>query len=155
MSHIPHRMGNDHRRVRCATPARWEQVFFIVAVTVITTHLVDDSFAHPEPGMSASDHPVSGLLPLAVIAMGTLAHRRARAGARATICLTLGIFGVVAAAEGWYHTFQGGASGDDLTGLLTLPAGLALLVLATVVLWASTRRILAPALHPPQPDRSR
>jgi hypothetical protein len=79
-------------------------------------------------------------MPLALIALATLVHRRSKAGVRAAICLTLGIFGVVASAEGWYYTFQRGASGDDYTGLLTLPAGLVLLLSASIVLWTSRRR---------------
>jgi hypothetical protein len=83
---------------------------------------------------------VSGLLPLAAIGLASLVHRCSRAGARAVICLALGVFGVVAAAEGWYYTMQRGASGDDYTGLLSSPAGLALLLLGATVLRISRRR---------------
>jgi hypothetical protein len=37
--------GLGERRVRQTSPARWERVLFLVAVTVIAAHIVDDSFA--------------------------------------------------------------------------------------------------------------
>ena len=47
---------------------------------------------------------------------------------------------IVAGLEGWHYTREVGASGDDYTGLLALPAGVVLLVLAAVTLWRSRRR---------------
>ncbi|MGZ5421090.1 MAG: hypothetical protein ACXWXF_02820 [Aeromicrobium sp.] len=55
------------------------------------------------------------------------------------LAIVLGLFGVVAGAEGWYYTLNVGASGDDYTGLLALPVGLLLLLLAAVTLWRSRR----------------
>ena len=59
---------------------------------------------------------------------------------RATIALLIGMFGIVAGLEGWHYTREVGASGDDYTGLVALPAGVVLLVLAAVTLWRSRRR---------------
>ena len=42
-------------------------------------------------------------------------------------------------SEGWYYTREVGASGDDYTGLLCIPAGLLLIVLGVVTLWRSRR----------------
>jgi hypothetical protein len=41
-----------------------ERVVFLAAVAVIAVHVLDDSFIQPEPGTSAGDHLVSGLVPL-------------------------------------------------------------------------------------------
>jgi len=38
-----------------------------VALALIAVHIVDDNFLQPQPGMSAGDHLVSGLVPLAVL----------------------------------------------------------------------------------------
>jgi len=112
---------------------------FLVAVAVIAVHVVDDSFAQPEDGTSAGDHLVSGLVPLAALAIAAAVYPRARAGVGATIALMVGLFGVVAGLEGWHYAREVGASGDDYTGLVTLPAGVVLLLLAAVTLWRSRR----------------
>ncbi len=112
---------------------------FLVAVAVIAIHVVDDSFIQPEPGTSAGDHLVSGLVPLAALALAAIAYPRVRAGWRAVIALVTGLFGIVAGLEGWRYTMLVGASGDDYTGLIALPAGVVLVVLGVVTLWRSRR----------------
>ncbi len=116
-----------------------ERIVFLVAVGVIAVHVLDDSFIQPEEGTSAGDHLVSGLIPLAALGLAAAAYPRLRAGWRATLALLTGIFGIVAGLEGWYYTREVGASGDDYTGLVTLPAGVVLVVLAAVTLWRSRR----------------
>lgn len=112
---------------------------FVVAVGLIALHVLDDNFLQPEPGRSAGDHLVSGLVPLAVLALAVVAYPRVRAGAQAIIALLVGSFGIVAGLEGWHYSTQVGASGDDYTGLVALPAGIALVVLGVVTLWRSRR----------------
>jgi uncharacterized protein len=112
---------------------------FLVAVAVIAIHVLDDSFIQPEPGTSAGDHLVSGLVPLAALAIAAAVYPRVRPGARATLAVLIGIFGIVAGIEGWHYTGKVGASGDDYTGLVTLPAGVLLVLLAIVTLWRSRR----------------
>jgi hypothetical protein len=102
-------------------------------------HIVDDSFVEPQPGTSAADHLVSGLVPLTVLALAAFAYPRARAGWRAVMALLLGVFGLGTASEAWYYTREVGASGDDYTGLLAIPAGLTLLAVGVVTLWRSRR----------------
>ena len=53
-----------------------------VALGLIALHVVDDAFLQPEPGTSASDHLVSGLVPLALLAWVAVAYGHARAGVR-------------------------------------------------------------------------
>ena len=111
----------------------------LVAVGAIAVHVLDDSFLQPEDGTSAGDHLVSGLVPLAALGIAAALYARARAGVRATIALTIGLFGVVAGLEGLHYTREVGASGDDYSGLVALPAGAVLLLLAAVTLWRSRR----------------
>jgi dienelactone hydrolase len=113
---------------------------FWAAIAMIAVHVVDDSFVNPEPGTSASDHLVSGLVPLAALGLAGWAFGRVRDGVRAVMSLVLGLFGVVASAEGWYEVTNGVGRGDDYTGLLALPAGAVLLLLAIALLWRSRRR---------------
>ena len=116
-----------------------ETIVARVAIGLIALHVVDDNFLQPEPGTSAADHLVSGLVPLAVLGLAAWAYPRLRAGFRAVIALTLGLFGVVAGIEGVYYATKGGPSGDDFTGLLAIPAGLVLFGLGIVTLWRSRR----------------
>ena len=61
-------------------------------------------------------------------------YPRLRAGWRAVLALLLGVFGLGTASEAWYYIREVGASGDDYTGLLAIPAGLML-----ARRWASSR----------------
>jgi hypothetical protein len=106
---------------------------------VIALHVVDDSFLQPQPGTSAGDHLVSGLVPLGVLGLAALAYPRLRAGGRAAIALVVGFFGIAFGVEGAYYTMQVGPSGDDFTGLLSMVAGIALLGLGLVTLWRTRR----------------
>ena len=49
-----------------AAPPRNRSPLFMAAVGVIALHVIDDSFLQPQPGTSAGDHLVSGLVPLTV-----------------------------------------------------------------------------------------
>jgi dienelactone hydrolase len=119
--------------------ARRSSVAFVVATGVVAIHVLDDNFVQPNPGTAAADHLVSGLVPLAVLAGAAAAYGRVRAGARATIALLLGFFGVLGGTEAIAYTRSVGPSGDDYTGLLSIPAGLLLLGLGGVTLWRSRK----------------
>ncbi len=107
---------------------------------MIAVHLLDDNFVQPEPGTSAAGHLVSGLVPLAALLAFAGAYPRLRAGLRAAIAIPLGVLAIVAGVgEAGYYTLQVGPSGDDYTGLLTIPAGLMLLALGGAVLWTTRR----------------
>ena len=113
---------------------------FYEAALLIAGHVVDDSWLQPADGTTASDHVVSGLVPLAVIALGVWAYPKVRAGARGLIAVALGLFGLIVGIEAAYYTVQLGPSGDDGTGLLAIAAGAVLIVIGAVVLWRSRRR---------------
>ena len=127
------------RRLR-VTAGRRERTVFLAAIGVIALHVADDSFFQPQPGTSAGDHLVSGLVPLAVLGLAAASYQRLRGGARGAIALLLGVFGIAAAIEAVHYTRHVGPSGDDFTGLLCIPAGVALLGLGLVTLWMTRRR---------------
>lgn len=110
------------------------------ALAVVALHVVDDNFLQPEPGTSPVDHLVSGLVPLALLAGAAMTYGRARPGVRATLALLAGFFGVLTGTEAAYYAINGGPSGDDFTGLLSILAGLLLLGIGVVTLWRSRRR---------------
>ncbi len=122
-----------------ATALRREVGLFVLGVAVIALHVIDDSFVQPEPGTSPADHLVSGLVPLSLLGLAAWGYPRLRGGRRAATALVFGVFGIVASIEAVHYTSKVGASGDDFTGLLSMAAGLLLLVLGAVTLWRTRR----------------
>jgi fermentation-respiration switch protein FrsA (DUF1100 family) len=116
-----------------------ESGLFLLGAGVVSLHVMDDNFFQPNPGTGASDHLVSGLAPLVLLIGAAAFYGRLRPGARATIALLVGYFGVLAGTEAFYYTRAVGPSGDDFTGLLSILAGLLLLGIGTVTLWRSRR----------------
>jgi dienelactone hydrolase len=110
------------------------------ALGVMALHIADDSFIHPAAGTSASDHLVSGLVPILVLGLAAWAWDRVRPGVAATAGLLLGLFGMTLAAEALYFWRETGLSGDDASGLAAGAAGAALVVTSAVVLWTTRRR---------------
>jgi hypothetical protein len=117
-----------------------ERALVTGALAVVALHVVDDNFLQPQPGTSADHHLVSGLVPLLCLGVSAAAYRRARPGLRAAIALMAGYFGVLAGTEAFHYTRAVGPSGDDYTGLLSLPAGLLLICVGATTLWRSRRR---------------
>jgi uncharacterized protein len=123
-----------------AAAARTEVGLVRVATAVVGLHVLDDNFLQPQPGTSAGDHLVSGLVPLACLGLGAVVYGRVRPGLRGAIALMLGFFGVLAGTEAVHYTIAVGPSGDDYTGLLSILAGLLLIGVGAVTLWRSRRR---------------
>src|SRR5918994_1376051 len=106
----------------------------LASIGVVALHVADDRFVHPQPGTSAGDHLVSGLVPLAVLALAFWAFPRLKAGAQGLLAVTLGLFAAAGAVEGVYYTQKLGPAGDDFTSLLAAPAALLLFGVAAAVL---------------------
>jgi uncharacterized protein len=122
-----------------ATVGRRERWLVAITVGVIALHIVDDNYLQPEPGTSAADHLVSGLVPIAVLVALAVGYPRWRAGVRVVVTALLGAFGIVVGSETVYYLSQGAASGDDYTGVLAIAAGLVLIGCGLTVLWRSRR----------------
>ena len=118
---------------------RRETRLFRIAIALIAIHVLDDNYVQPQPGMSPGDHLASGLVPLLLLGLAAWAYPRVRGGSRGALALAFGIFGIAAGSEGAYYAREVGASGDDFTGLLCLPAGVLLLGLGAVGLWRTRR----------------
>ena len=116
-----------------------ETLIFLIGLALIALHVLDDNFVQPQPGTSPGDHLVSGLVPLAILGLAAWAHPRLRGGRRGALSLFLGVLGIAAGAEAIHYTRTLGASGDDFTGLLAIPAGLLLIGLAAATLWRTRR----------------
>ena len=119
---------------------RVELITAWTGIGVIALHVLDDNFFQPEPGTSAADHLVSGLVPLAALLALAWFYPRVRAGARASLALAIGALGIaIGAGEAVYYALKVGASGDDYTGFLALAAGAVLVGLGAVTLWRTRR----------------
>jgi dienelactone hydrolase len=124
---------------RVAAALRTETGLARAGIAIVALHVADDNFLQPNPGTSAADHVVSGLVPLALLLAAGLLYPSIRAGARGAIALFAGLFGVLAGTEAVHYTRTVGPSGDDYTGLLSILAGLLLLGVGAVTLWRSRR----------------
>ncbi len=113
---------------------------FAALAGLVALHIADDNFLQPNAGTSAGDHLVGGLILLGLVAAAILSFGRARAGVQATLALLTGFLGLLIATEAVHYTREHGPEGDDFTGLLSIPAGLALVALGAVTLWQSRRR---------------
>ncbi len=125
--------------VRTIAKARREATLAGLGLGLIALHVLDDSFFQPQPGTSAGDHLVSGLIPFAVLLVVAVSWSRLRPGLRGSLAAALGLFGVVTGIEAVYYLDSGRFSGDDYTGLAAIPAGLLLIGLGAVTLWRSRR----------------
>ena len=133
------RLRTGHRIVQRIPAARRETVLSALGLTVIALHVLDDSFFQPQPGTSAGDHLVSGLVPFAVLVVVAVLYRRIRPGLRASLLVVLGIFGLVTGIEAVYYLDAGHVGGDDYTGLAVIPAGLLLVGVGVTTLWRTRR----------------
>ena len=123
---------------RAYAAVRSEVAVARLALGAVALHVADDSFLQPNPGTSATDHP-AGLIPFGLLIAAIWFYPRLRAGARATIALLGGYLGVLGGVEAIHYTKELGPSGDDYTGLLSIPAGLVLIALGVGTLWRSRK----------------
>lgn len=134
------RLGGRPIVARARAALRTEAGLAGLATGLLALHVADDNFLQPQPGTSAADHLVSGLVPLALLVAFVAGYTQLRAGARAGIAIALGLFGIAAGVgEAGYYTLETGPSGDDYTGLLAIPAGLLLAGVGVATLWRSRR----------------
>jgi hypothetical protein len=125
---------------RVAAALRTETGLARVALGIAALHVADDNFFQPEPGTSAGDHLVGGLIQVAFFLVLAWAYPRMRPGLRGTLAIFVGLFVVImGVGEAGYYTREDGPSGDDYTGLLAIPAGALLAAIGLVTLWRSRK----------------
>jgi uncharacterized protein len=112
---------------------------FSAAMAIIALHAAVDSFIAPEPGTEAADHLLRGFVSLALLALAVVVYPRLPAGGRAVLA---GVFGAIAlegAVLAIVDAHAVGARGEDWTGFLLAPVGVALLGLGVFLLWRSRK----------------
>jgi hypothetical protein len=139
---VPHAHRGTIRRLPNALRDKTVDVdtaLFTCAATVLALHAVVDSFVAPEPGTAPGDHLLRGSVTLIVLAAGTAAFVRSRAGVRAALAGAFGALSLEGAAIAVADANAVGARGEDWTGFVLLPIGVLLLAVALRLLW-STRK---------------
>jgi uncharacterized protein len=112
---------------------------FSGAVAIMAVHAAVDSFFAPEPGTSAGDHLVRGLVTLALLGLAVVIFPRLRAGGRAALAAVLGALALEGTVLAISDARSVGARGEDWTGFLLAGVGVILLALAAVLLWRSRK----------------
>src|SRR5581483_9852310 len=116
-----------------------EAAVFVVGIGSLGLHAATDAFFAPERGTHWSDHLLRGFATFAVLAAAGVLVARLRAGGRAVIAATLGALAIEGAVLAISDARAVGARGEDWTGFLLAPVGVALLGLAAVLLWRSRK----------------
>jgi fermentation-respiration switch protein FrsA (DUF1100 family) len=114
-------------------------LLFSAAIAIVAVHAAVDSFVAPEPGTGPGDHLLRGLATFAVLAVAAVAYPRLPAGGRAALSVVFGVLSLVGAGLAIADARAVGARGEDWTGFLLLPLGVALLGSAVVLLWRSRK----------------
>jgi dienelactone hydrolase len=108
-----------------------EALVFSVAAAVALVHAFDDAFLFPGGGVPLTQHALAFGVALVATVVAVVRFPSLRPGVRAAVAFT---FGVLAALNGGRHGHhilnEGGLSGHDMTGVLALAAGVALVGLA-------------------------
>ena len=131
MTHAPNRSARRPRRA--------EQIFAL-ASAVIALRVVDDELLQPAAGTSIADHPAALLVPLALAGLAVVFFPRLRAGAQSLSALVFAALALVGGGIAFATLRVEGLHGSVWSGLVLLPAGVALLVLSIVILWRARRR---------------
>src|SRR4051794_19309598 len=105
---------------------------FRLAIALIGIHVADDNFFQPEAGTSVGAHLVSGLVPLALLALAAWGFPRLSGAGPGALALLIAPLGIATGIEAVHYASQVGPSGDDFTGFLTIPAGLLLIGVGVV-----------------------
>src|SRR5688572_7200336 len=123
-----------------ASAGQGEALAFRAALAVIALAVADDAFVHPEQGTSASDHFVSGFVPIAIATGLALAYPRFRAGLRGAIAIACGLPALTAGvADGARHVLVDRLAGDDLSVMAAGVAGAVLVGIGVATLWRNRR----------------
>src|SRR4029453_11280408 len=97
MTSLTQPASESHRAAaaRAAAALRTETGLARLALGIAALHIVDDNFLQPQPGTSAADHLVGGLVQLALFLVAASVYPRLRAGARGTLAIGVGLFTIV------------------------------------------------------------
>ena len=108
---------------------------FTAATGLAILHVLDDAFIGKQPGTTAGDHLLAAGALLVVLGGSLVLYPRLRAGARGALAVVLGILITTAGAMHVVHAVVDEAERSDLSGMLAMIGGVALITLGLVVAW--------------------
>src|SRR5215213_11043180 len=83
---------------------RDERSLFLLGTALVALHVLDDTLLQPPAGTTAADHLVSALVPTVLLAAAAWGFGRVRAGWRAVLALSVGVFGIgIGSIEAGYY----------------------------------------------------
>jgi acetyl esterase/lipase len=106
-----------------------EALVFRVATGVALLHALDDAFLNRQPGVPLGQHGLAAVLAVAAGGAAIVFFPRLRPGLRASVALLFGVLALVNGALHVGHIAVDGPGGSDLTGVLAVAAGAALVLL--------------------------
>ena len=118
---------------------RVDVLLFTGAAAILAAHAAVDSFIASEPGAGAGDHFLRGLATVSVLGFAAVVYPRLPAGGRAVLAAVFGVLAVEGAALAIADARAVEVRGEDWTGFVLLPCGVALLALAAALLWRSRK----------------
>jgi dienelactone hydrolase len=118
-------------RIGSAVRARsTEALVFSVAAALALVHALDDAFLLPGPGVPLTQHALAAGIALVATVAAVATFPSLRPGVRAAIAFTFGALALVNGGRHLHHILMDGAAANDVTGVLALAAGVALVALA-------------------------
>jgi uncharacterized protein len=111
-----------------------------VALGLVLVHIAVDAFVAVEPGVHRSDHLAAAFVPGGIVLAAIWLKAGLRPGLRAAVDIVVGALALVGGGLAVSHAAASGPAGDDWTGMLLVPAGLALLAVGGGLLWTSRKR---------------
>jgi fermentation-respiration switch protein FrsA (DUF1100 family) len=137
--HLPRSDSWPRLPVAIGGAARLDVLLFSGAAAVVALHTLVDALVAPEPGTGPRDHLLRGIAALVLLALAALAYPRLSAGGRAALAVVLGVLSLEGAGLAIADARAVGARGEDWTGFLLLPVGVALLPLGAILIWRSRK----------------
>jgi poly(3-hydroxybutyrate) depolymerase len=113
-----------------------EAVVFSGAAVLALAHAFDDALLLPSAGVPLTQHWLALAIALAATLAAVLRFEAMRPGARAVTAFTFGVLATVNGGRHAHHVIHEAATGNDITGVIALAAGVALVGLAAWIPFA-------------------
>src|SRR4051794_41012573 len=107
-----------------------EAVVFSTAAVLALAHAFDDALLLPGGGVPLTRHVLALAIALAATLAAVVRFDSMRPGARAVTAFTFGVLAAVNGGRHAHHVIHEGTTANDITGVIALAAGVALVGLA-------------------------
>ncbi|HET9507544.1 MAG TPA: CocE/NonD family hydrolase [Gaiellaceae bacterium] len=111
----------------------WETLVFRGATAVALVHALDDAFLNRQPGVGLGQHALAACVSLAAGLAAIVWFPRLRPGFRAAVAIVFGVLAVVNGGLHVAHIAVNELGGSDVTGVLAVAAGAALVLLGLAI----------------------